>query len=67
MGVEFTETITAATVVRIINNSTNTTRTTTITNELPPGITPPATNEAGTRVETVTITRPGNVTTETVV
>jgi hypothetical protein len=48
-----TETITAATVKLIVNKDTNTTRTTTILNELPSGLETVPTNTAGTRTITV--------------
>ncbi|TKA70140.1 hypothetical protein B0A49_07720 [Cryomyces minteri] len=50
-----TTTITAATVIYVVNNRTNTTRTVTSYNELPAGYTLPPTNSDGTVVATVTV------------
>ncbi|KAF1807865.1 hypothetical protein P152DRAFT_304977 [Eremomyces bilateralis CBS 781.70] len=52
--VTITRNITLATVIYIVNNRTNTTKTTTITNTLPADITPPPTNVGGTVVNTFT-------------
>ncbi|KAJ9625116.1 hypothetical protein H2203_005071 [Taxawa tesnikishii (nom. ined.)] len=48
-------TLTAATVVYVVNNQTNTTRTTTLYADLPPGFTPPPTNSGGYRILEVTL------------
>jgi hypothetical protein len=49
----FTSTIVAGTVVYKVHRRLGTTATSTIFNELPPGVTLPPTNAAGTRVTTV--------------
>ncbi|KAI9814503.1 MAG: hypothetical protein M1826_002250 [Phylliscum demangeonii] len=58
LSLDFTTTITAATVVTIINTRTNATRKSTIFNDLPAGstFTQPDVNAAGTQVTTITTT-----------
>lgn len=56
---EFSTTIVAATVIEIINTASNTTRTTTVYNELPDGLTVPSTNAAETHIEQIVYTRSG--------
>jgi len=51
---EATTTFTAATVVTVINTVRNFTTRSTVFNTVPAGFQPPKTNEAGTRVDTVT-------------
>ena len=59
-------TITAATVVYIVNNGTNTTTTSTIFNDLPAGYTLPPTNSAGSQIAVITVeTTEGSYTTTT--
>ena len=48
-------TITAATVVYIVNNRTNTTTTSTIFNDLPAGYTIPPSNSAGSQIAVITV------------
>jgi hypothetical protein len=48
------ETLTAYTIATVINTVADVTTTTTIVNETPEAFQPPPTNEAGTRVHTVT-------------
>lgn len=60
------ENITIATVLYVVNNSTNTTRTTTVSNEIPRGYTLPDTNEAGTRISTLSLSWGPNSTFTTV-
>ncbi|EER27211.1 hypothetical protein CPC735_025470 [Coccidioides posadasii C735 delta SOWgp] len=56
---EFSTTVVAATVIEIVNTLVGTTRTSTISNDLPSGYTPPATNDDGTQVTTVTYSQQG--------
>ncbi|KAF2427506.1 hypothetical protein EJ08DRAFT_662813 [Tothia fuscella] len=65
-AISITANFTHATVVEVINTVRNTTRYSTIFNEVPANITVPPTNKAGTRVATTTIVKwPGStVTTE---
>lgn len=59
---EFTTTITAATVVKIVNTDLHTTRLSTIHNKIPDGYTVPTnTNAEGTQTVDVTYTRSGKV------
>jgi len=50
-----TATLTAATIVYVVNNRTNTTRTETIFNSLPDGFTLPPTNVEGTHTAVITV------------
>ena len=52
---EVTATITAATIILVVDERTNTTRTETKFNELPDGITIPPTNTAGTQTATIEV------------
>jgi hypothetical protein len=53
-------------VVSIINTVSNTTRITTIAEEVPAGFTPPPTNSAGTRIASITYSHQGKLWTTTV-
>ena len=57
--ISFSKTITAATVVVLVNTARNTTVTSTLFNELPSGYTLPPRNAAGTQVQTVYYNRSG--------
>jgi hypothetical protein len=60
----FSTTIVAATVVQIVNTDLDTTRTTTVFNELPAGYTAPTnTNAQGTQTVQVTYLRSGTLST----
>lgn len=61
----YSTTITAATLIYVINNRTNTTSTITSYNELPSGYTLPAVNSAGTQITTLAVTGFDNQTTIT--
>ncbi|KAK3080978.1 hypothetical protein LTS18_011319 [Coniosporium uncinatum] len=54
--ISFNTTITAATVIAIVNTVANTTRYSTKYNDLPPGYTLPPTNDAGTQTTTISKT-----------
>lgn len=52
---QITATLTAATVIYIVDKKKGTTRTETKYNELPAGVTPPPTNAAGTQTTSITV------------
>ena len=58
-------TITAATKLIIVNNATNTTRTSFIFNDLPDGYTLPPINDEGTQIWSFSYTVPGGKVTST--
>lgn len=64
--IDYTTTVTAATIVYIVNTKANTTRTVTKSNKLPYSYELPPTNAAGTQVATITVQHWPNGTTTTV-
>ena len=58
--IEASETVTLATVIEIINTNEDTTRTSTLINEVPEGYTLPPTNADGTQIAVVTYITEGD-------